>query len=88
VEKLMPALPAFDRTSASTSSFVRVVPFNPLADPAALARKRNAMLAQLAEERAKPRPDAWLVKAYETWLRTYKRTTDNRAIDVHHATAS
>jgi hypothetical protein len=70
----MPALPAFDGTSA----FVRVVPFNPLADPAAMARKRNAMLAQLAQERVKPRPDEWLVKAYETWLRAYNRNTEVR----------
>jgi hypothetical protein len=76
MEKLMPALPAFDRTLASTSDRLRVVPFNPLADPAALARKRNALRAQLAEERAKPHPDPWLIKAYETWLRTYQRLTE------------
>jgi hypothetical protein len=80
----MPALPAFDRTSAS----VRVVPFNPLADPAALARKRIALRAQLAQERVKPQPDAWLIKAYETWLRTYQRITDDRHTGVHDADAS
>jgi hypothetical protein len=88
----MPALPACDRTLTSTltstSDRLRVVPFNPLADPAALARKRTALLAQLADERAKPHPDAWLVKAYETWLRTYQRITDNRTTDLRRAEAS
>jgi hypothetical protein len=36
----------------------------------------------------KPQPDAWLIKAYETWLRTYQRITDDRHTGVHDADAS
>jgi predicted DNA-binding WGR domain protein len=41
---------------------VRVVPFNPLVDPAAMVRKRNTLLAQLAEERAKSRRGSLMIK--------------------------
>jgi hypothetical protein len=56
-----------------TSDPVRIVPFNPLANPAAMAKKRDDILAQLSQERRKTTPNAWLVKAYETWLRVHSR---------------
>jgi hypothetical protein len=52
---------------------VRVVPFDPFADPARMAIKRNTILAQLSAERSKPRPNALLIKAYEIWLRGYHK---------------
>lgn len=59
--------------SAAPCHDARVVPFNPFADRAGMAAKRNAILAQLSEERAKPKPNALLLNAYEIWLRIYAR---------------
>jgi len=52
---------------------VRIIPFDPFADLAGMAKKRTAMLAQLSEERSKPMPNELLVEAYEIWLRVYNR---------------
>jgi hypothetical protein len=52
---------------------VRVVRFSPLTNPAAIAKKRDELLAQLSQECRKPSPDRCLIKAYETWLRVYNR---------------
>ena len=70
----MQAYPSFDGTSAC----VRVVPFNPFANPTAMTRKKNVIQAQLAQERGKHAPDALLVKAYEIWLRVYQRNISNQ----------
>ncbi len=69
----MQASSVFDGRSAC----VRIVrlPFHPFANPAAMARKKNAIQAQLTQERMKPVPDTWLIKAYEIWLRVYQRNT-------------
>jgi hypothetical protein len=65
--------------SAARYHASRVVPFNPFADRAGMAVKKNAILAQLSEERAKARPNALLVEAYELWLRVYRRNVASRA---------
>jgi hypothetical protein len=65
----MQAFPVLHGTSAS----VRVVPFNPFANPAAMTRKKYVIQAQLSRERGKHTPDALLIKAYEIWLRVYQR---------------
>ena len=75
VEEHMQAFPSFDGTSAC----VRVVCFKPFANPAAMARKKYVIQAQLAQERGKHAPDALLIKAYEIWLRVYQRNIANTA---------
>jgi len=70
----MQAYPSFDGTSAC----VRIVPFNPFADPSAMTRKRYVIQAQLSRERGKRAPDALLIKAYEIWLRVYQRNIFNQ----------
>jgi hypothetical protein len=55
----MQAYPSFDGKSAC----VRIVPFKPFANPAAMARKKNVIRAQLVQERMKPVPDALLIKS-------------------------
>ena len=72
----MQAYPSFDGTSAC----VRIVPFNPFANPAAMARKKHVIQTQLAQERGKRPPDALLIKAYETWLRVYQRNIFDQSI--------
>jgi hypothetical protein len=61
------------RSLDGTSACVRVVPFNPFANPAVMARKKHVIQTQLAQERGKRPPDALLIEAYETWLRVYQR---------------
>jgi hypothetical protein len=75
LEEHMQAYPSFDGTSAC----VRIVPFNPFANPAAMMRKKYVIQAQLAQERGKRPPDALLIKAYEIWLRVYQRNISDRA---------
>ena len=70
----MQAYPSFDGTSAC----VRIVPFNPFANPAAMTRKKYVIQAQLSRERGKHAPDALLIKAYEIWLRVYQRNIFNQ----------
>jgi hypothetical protein len=65
--------------SVDPDAAVRIVPFNPFADHAGVAIKRNAILAQLSEERSKSYPNTLLVKAYEIWLRVYDRNTTIRS---------
>jgi len=49
------------------------------ANPAATARKKHVIQAQLSRERGKHAPDALLIKAYEIWLRVYQRNISDRA---------
>jgi len=65
----MQAYPSFDGTSAC----VRIVPFNPFANPAVMTRKKYVIQAQLSQERGKNPPNTLLIKAYEIWLRAYQR---------------
>ena len=67
----MQTLPVLNGISVS----VRIVPFDPFADRSRAAMKRNAICTRLAQERVKPRPDEWLIKSYEIWLRVYNRMT-------------
>jgi hypothetical protein len=71
----MQAYPSFDGTSAC----VRIVRFDPFANPAAMARKRYVIETLLAQERGKRPPDALLIKAYEIWLRVYQRNMSAQA---------
>jgi hypothetical protein len=71
----MQAYPSFDGTSAC----VRIVPFNPFVNPAAMTRKKYMIQAQLSRERGKHAPDPLLIKAYEIWLRVYRRNISNQA---------
>ena len=71
----MQAYPSFDGTSAC----VRIVRFKPFANPAAMARKKYVIQAQLAQERGKHPPDALLIQAYEIWLRVYQRNMSTQA---------
>ena len=71
----MQASSVFDGRSAC----VRIVRFNPFANPAAMARKKYVIQAQLAQERGKHPPDALLIQAYEIWLRVYQRNMSTQA---------
>ena len=66
------------RSLDGTSACVRVVPFKPFANPAAMTRKKYVIQTQLAQERSKHPPDALLIKAYENWLRVYQRNISNQ----------
>jgi hypothetical protein len=52
---------------------MRFVRFDPFADRSGMATKKAAILAQLSDERSKSRPNELLIRAYEIWLRVYRR---------------
>ena len=52
---------------------MRIVPFNPFANPAVMTRKKYVIQAHLSRERGKNPPNTLLIKAYEIWLRVYQR---------------